>query len=186
MRAQLPGATPTYDADNERFLPAAVAKQGESPAMGTSRVAGYGRICDYDDLASFVRTIAHRQANRFAPQTTRFAVDSAGNATMFVHRGGQAIKVSSHAARRMTQRGISIDAVESTLGHSPFQYFHQGVRKTGYYDPVARTFVGTVDDTITTVIRNASPNYTSRTFRRRSREGNLRCVRRCRLHPAGR
>jgi hypothetical protein len=33
---------------------------------------------------------------------------------MFVHRGGQAIEVSSHAARRMTQRGISIDAVESS------------------------------------------------------------------------
>lgn len=94
-----------------------------------------------------------------APQAARFAVDSAGDATMFVNRGSQAIEVSSHAARRMTQRGISIDVVESTLTHSPFQYFHQGVWKSGYYDPAARTFIGTVDDTVTTVIDNASPNY---------------------------
>jgi hypothetical protein len=94
-----------------------------------------------------------------ATDAARFAVDSTGNATMFVNRGGEMIGVSPHAARRMTQRGISIDAVESTLSHPSFHYFHQGVWKTGYYDPVARTFVGTVDDTVTTVIHNASPNY---------------------------
>lgn len=29
----------------------------------------------------------------------------------------------------------------------------------GVYDPVARTFIGTANDTVTTVIGNASSNY---------------------------
>lgn len=53
----------------------------------------------------------------------------------------------------MTERGISIEAVENTLRLQPFEYFHAGATKTGFYDATNNLFVGTVDDTITTVIR---------------------------------
>lgn len=89
----------------------------------------------------------------------RFVVGAGGETTMFLRAGTESLEVTEHAALRMTQRGISIDAAESTLGQPSFQYFHQGVWKTGYYDPSSRIFIGTVDGRLTTVINNASPNY---------------------------
>jgi hypothetical protein len=55
--------------------------------------------------------------------------------------------------------GASTPANPRSVATMSLPALRQGVTKTGYYDPVARTFVGTVDDTVTTVIRNASPNY---------------------------
>ena len=89
----------------------------------------------------------------------RFVVGAGGETTMSLRAGTESLEVTEHAALRMTQRGISIDAAESTLGQPSFQYFHQGVWKTGYYDPSSRIFIGTVDGRLTTVINNASPNY---------------------------
>jgi hypothetical protein len=64
----------------------------------------------------------------------------------------------------MTQRGISIDAVESTLSQPSFEYFHQGVWKTGFYDPASRVFLGSVEG-VTTVIDNVSQNYINNLLR---------------------
>ena len=69
-------------------------------------------------------------------------------------------EVSKHAARRITQRGLTLDAVENVVTNQKgFQYFHEGVWKTGYYEPASKTFVGTVNDMVTTVLNNATPSY---------------------------
>lgn len=69
------------------------------------------------------------------------------------------MKVPEHAAERMITRGMSIDTVEGVLANAPFQYFHQGAWKTGYYDSASRLFIGSVDGTVTTVIEKATPSY---------------------------
>lgn len=51
----------------------------------------------------------------------------------------------------MTERGISLNAVDDALAMQPFNYFHDGVWKIGYYDSASR---------VTTVIRTG-PNYIS-------------------------
>lgn len=89
----------------------------------------------------------------------RFAVNSAGEATMFLRAGSASLEVTEHAARRMTQRGISIDAAETALTRTPFPYFHKGTWKSGYYDSGSRVFMGTVNGRVTTVIDNAKPGY---------------------------
>jgi hypothetical protein len=89
----------------------------------------------------------------------RFAVNSAGEATMSLRAGSASLEVTEHAALRMTQRGISIDAAETTLARTPFPYFHSGVWKSGYYDPTSRIFLGTVGGRVTTVINGAKPGY---------------------------
>ena len=78
---------------------------------------------------------------------------------MFLHNASGSLEVTEHAALRMTQRGVSIDAAESTLSQQPFRYYHQDVWKTGYYDPTSRLFLGTVDGRVTTVITRATPTY---------------------------
>jgi len=98
-------------------------------------------------------------ANTAAGGATRFTVNSAGEATMSLRAGSTSLEVSEHAALRMTERGISIDAAEATLAQESFPYFHQGVWKAGYYDPASRVFLGSVNGEVTTVIRGASPNY---------------------------
>jgi hypothetical protein len=92
---------------------------------------------------------------------TRFTVNGAGETTLNLRVGSGAIEVSEHAALRMAQRGVSINSAEAALAQNPFQYFHGGVWKTGYYDTTSRVFIGTVNGEVTTVISNASTNYIS-------------------------
>jgi hypothetical protein len=89
----------------------------------------------------------------------RFAVNSAGEVTMSLRAGSAALEVTEHAALRMTERGISINAAEAALAQTPFLYFHNKVWKSGYYDPTSKIFIGTVGGRITTVINNAEPGY---------------------------
>ncbi|MCP3878325.1 MAG: hypothetical protein GY701_08025 [Sulfitobacter sp.] len=58
----------------------------------------------------------------------------------------------------MAKRGITNTKVQDALATQPFDYFHDGVWKVGYYDSGTRVFVGTVGDTITTTIKTG-PNY---------------------------
>lgn len=90
---------------------------------------------------------------------TRFTVSSSGETTLNLRLGSGSVEVSEHAALRMAERGISIDSAEAALTQSPFQYTLDGVVRMGYYDPVSRVFVGTVDETVTTVIGNVKPQY---------------------------
>lgn len=60
----------------------------------------------------------------------------------------------------MAQRGITTSQVEATVtGQQGFTYTLEGVARTGYYDPVTRIFVGTVENRVTTVINNVKPGY---------------------------
>jgi RHS repeat-associated protein len=102
---------------------------------------------------------ATRKATNTADDAARFVVDSAGNTTLRAQGPNGWINVSEHAAERMTQRGISIEALDSTLTQQPFQYWQSGAWQTGYYGPVTKVFVGTVNNNVTTVINNASQTY---------------------------
>jgi len=41
----------------------------------------------------------------------------------------------------------------------PFEYFHEGIWKSGYYDPISKIFVARVDKLVRTVIANVKPQY---------------------------
>src|SRR4030067_645831 len=96
--------------------------------------------------------------NNAARGGARFVVNASGETRIFLNKG--TLEVSEHAARRITQRGLSLDIVENVVTkQKAFQYFHEGVWKTGYYDAASRVFVGTVNNTVRTVIGGASANY---------------------------
>lgn len=128
---------------------------------GASFFGGRLAAAALERLGGWSSRLLHRseEAANTAKPFSRFVVNSAGETTMYLRAGNQGLEVTEHASQRMTQRGISIDAAESALKQEPFQYFHQDVWKTGYYDPTGRLFVGTVDGRVTTLINNASPNY---------------------------
>ncbi|MCP4308335.1 MAG: hypothetical protein GY788_26335, partial [bacterium] len=101
---------------------------------------------------------ANRYATNTAAGSARYVVDSDGVVRIFVSDG--TLEVSSHAAQRITQRVLTVDLVDDLVStQKPFDYFHADVWKVGWYDEAQRVFVGSVDDTITTVINNATPNY---------------------------
>jgi hypothetical protein len=89
-------------------------------------------------------------------------VDSAGNTTLRAQGPNGWLNVSEHAAERMTQRGISIDALDSTLSQPSFQYWQPGANagwRTGFYDPASKVFATTANGEVVTVINNASQTY---------------------------
>jgi hypothetical protein len=59
----------------------------------------------------------------------------------------------------MVERGVSVAQARQVLASKPFQYFHDGVWKTGYYDPASQIFIGTAGGNVTTVIRGATQKY---------------------------
>jgi hypothetical protein len=89
----------------------------------------------------------------------------ATNQDLLVHNcaGADDIKISSHAAQRMAERGITKEEVESALQKTPFSYWHDGQWKTGYYDSDTGIFVGTtIDGTVNTVLNNVTSAYIKR------------------------
>ena len=70
------------------------------------------------------------------------------------------LKVGYHTAKRMVERNVSLNAIESAVkSGDKFNYFHEGVNKVGYYDSSSKVFVGSVNGKITTTISNASEGY---------------------------
>ncbi len=59
----------------------------------------------------------------------------------------------------MKKRQISIDQLNDALQQPSFQYIHDNILKTGFYDPVTKIFVAVADDIILTVIDNVTPQY---------------------------
>jgi hypothetical protein len=58
----------------------------------------------------------------------------------------------------MAQRGITTSQVETVLdGVKPFEYYHQGKWKLGYYS--GGLFIAQSEDTIITVIADTPPEY---------------------------
>lgn len=87
-------------------------------------------------------------------------MDASGETRIFVRTRDQALEVTQHAAKRITQRGMTLDKVEGVVqGADPFRYYHAGQFMTGYYDPASRVFVGSANGNITTVINGAKPQY---------------------------
>ena len=87
-----------------------------------------------------------------------FVVDADGTVRIFVDDG--ALEVSEHAARRITERGLTVGTLDDVVStQKPFDYFHDGVWKVGFYDAAQGGFVGSVGDTITTVITDVTPSY---------------------------
>jgi uncharacterized protein YuzE len=82
-------------------------------------------------------------------------VNSAGEAQLAIN----GLRVGERAALRMTERGVSISALENTLAQTPFRYFHEGAWKTGFYDPSSRIVAGAINGELTTVINGATPRY---------------------------
>ncbi len=68
---------------------------------------------------------------------------------------------SDHFLSRLARRGVSEDvAWEIIEGQPGFSYWHDGLWKTGYYDPIRKIFIGQgPDGGFTTVITNASRQY---------------------------
>ncbi|MFB9932205.1 RHS repeat-associated core domain-containing protein [Amycolatopsis halotolerans] len=67
---------------------------------------------------------------------------------------------TGHSAQRLRERGVSDADAEAVLGQQPFDYFHQGQWKSGYYDPKLKIFIAkTMDGNINTVIVNATRAY---------------------------
>lgn len=122
------------------------------PSNAVGAVTGLGVGALMNGVAA---RVAARTAVREAAKSTRFLVNSGGQAQLVV----AGLRVGSHAAERMTQRGISIRVLESALRQESFAYFHQGAWKAGYYDPASRVFAGAIDGELTTVIGNATRRY---------------------------
>ncbi len=76
---------------------------------------------------------------------------------------GQPYKFSEHSIERIAQKvGVGNESkVLNTLQQKPFEYFHEGANKLGYYNEATKIFVAQAKDSgvITTVINNVSKNY---------------------------
>ncbi len=69
--------------------------------------------------------------------------------------------ITAHALDRITERvGGSLETVATAIDKGQrFVYWHEGVWKTGFFDPASRVFVGTYGNQVLTVIDNVSDNY---------------------------
>jgi hypothetical protein len=71
-------------------------------------------------------------AAKAGSQGARFVVDASGETRIFVHAGDDALEVTQHAAKRITERGLTVDTVEGVVNDAnPFRYYHAGQWKTG-------------------------------------------------------
>lgn len=122
--------------------------------------AAFGAWCAQHEVKCAVVTALAARGGGVRPGAagSRFRVDGSGAATVRVRSEAGWVDVSDHAALRMTQRNISIDAVEETLRQQAFGYYHQNTWKTGYYNTKTKVFAGISDGEVATVIK-ANQNY---------------------------
>jgi hypothetical protein len=126
----------------------------EVPRAATAKGLS-SEILPYDAAANLVQP----RKSMFAPILAakggsggaRFVVSSTGETRVLLKNG---LEVTEHAGKRMVQKGIPLDEIDSAvLNNAPFNYFHQGAWKTGYYDRGLNLFVGSVNGKVTTVFR---------------------------------
>ena len=87
----------------------------------------------------------------------RFVANSAGDVVPYVRSG--TLEVTDHAALALSQRNVGIHALDDLVSSSEgFPYWHDGLWKTGYYDPATRLFAGTAEGRVTTVIQGSRVN----------------------------
>jgi hypothetical protein len=150
----------TYDASTIERVD---VRAGGGAAAGSAGLSDVGEVSASPSATAqgaSTTLVSRSVATKAADDAARFVVDSAGNTTLRAQGPSGWIDVTSHAARRMTQRGISIDDVDQALTQTPFNYWHSNTWKVGYYDPGTNVFVGTVNGVATTVITpSAGPQY---------------------------
>lgn len=74
--------------------------------------------------------------------------------------GQSTLTLSEHAVQQMARRQLTVAQVEAALSNpTTFEYFHEGVRKIGYYDPATRIFLAQYQGAVFTVINNVKPQY---------------------------
>lgn len=149
-----------YDISSHVYDTTANSVQAHSSeaVLGASHHTSEGAQGTVTDTAvplsvSLLKSVAANTETAF----TRFTLNRLGETTLNLRLGSGSIEVPEHAALRMTQRGISTDSAEATLTQTPCQHTLERAVRTGYYDPLTLVFVGTVDDTVTTVIGNVNP-----------------------------
>ena len=77
-----------------------------------------------------------------------------------VHTSKGDFDIGKHTSDRMTMREITQGQLTTTIEHgNEFQYFHEGVWKTGFYDHETKIFVGTANGKTTTVIKDVDIQY---------------------------
>jgi hypothetical protein len=75
----------------------------------------------------------------------------------------EAADFSGHALQRLEQRGVSVEQARTVLAREPFSYYHDGVWKSGYYDPSSKVLIAkTIDGNINTVMTNVDRAYIRR------------------------
>ncbi|MBL1180482.1 MAG: hypothetical protein HND27_05185 [Bacteroidetes bacterium] len=91
-----------------------------------------------------------------------FSIDLASAYFPFIRIGKLVYRFSEHALMRIAIRNIPKKYIKEALTNKPFDYFHDGTWKKGFYDPKSKTFIGTKNGEIKTVIDNVSPEYIER------------------------
>jgi RHS repeat-associated protein len=139
-------------------------------AVGIGVVAGGGAITCGILCGGAAATVATggtalaTQGNRIANYTSNFGPQLGSKMNQVASNlGNTSYKFTDHAIMRIAQRvGVGNESkVINALNMKPFQYFHEGVQKLGYYDPSSKILVGQVKSSsaITTIITNVSKNY---------------------------
>jgi len=60
----------------------------------------------------------------------------------------------------MVERGVSLEDAKTVVEKSePFEYIHEGLIKTGYYDTKNKIFIGEYKGNVTTIMTNVKPQY---------------------------
>ena len=78
------------------------------------------------------------------------------------------LRITKHARQRMSERGVTQAQVERIVETiPPFFYYHEGRKKSGYYDPKTRVFLAADGDVVITVIANATPRYVEKLKRKK-------------------
>ena len=74
---------------------------------------------------------------------------------------GQALEVTSYAAGKIVERGISLSEVSDAVQNgAEFSYNQEGRSQTGYYNPLSNTFVATYENRVINAFNPTKPsNY---------------------------
>jgi RHS repeat-associated protein len=100
-----------------------------------------------------------QQLDRAADYVGRYGPELGSKMNQISNRLGDK-DYDEHAILRMAERNVSVDRVENLLHTKPFEYFHDGQTKLGYYDEASKLFVAqSKAGHVITVISNASQKY---------------------------
>ena len=137
----------------------AVAGSAAATAISVNMFGGAGTAC-----VAFCGQLG-QSGQKIIDYTSQFGMNLGAKMNQVAQnlRGTQ-YKFSDHSIMRIAQKlGVGNEGrITNMLANiKPFEYFHEGIQKLGYYDPLSQIFIGQIKDTqlITTVITTVSKNY---------------------------